>query len=156
MQAFTWNQQGGSTRKWYLHEEININRQLLGQFADTYSQKCIIRQPTCVLSCFSCVRLFATLWIVTYQASLSTGFSRQEYWSELLCPPLQGIFQMQGSKPHLLHWQVDSLPLAPPGKPNLAPWQRATLFFKNICLFVCNGSVAAHGIFDLCCCVLDL
>ena len=33
---------------------------------------------------------------------------------------LQGIFLTQGSNPSLLcllHWQVDSLPLAPPGKP---------------------------------------
>ena len=33
---------------------------------------------------------------------------------------LQGIFLTQGLNPHLLrllHWQVDSLPLAPPGKP---------------------------------------
>ena len=37
---------------------------------------------------------------------------------------LQGIFPTQGSNPDLLpllHWQADSLPLAPPGKPlNLA------------------------------------
>ena len=35
---------------------------------------------------------------------------------------LQGIFLTQGSNLSLLcllHWQVDSLPLAPPGKPNL-------------------------------------
>ena len=33
---------------------------------------------------------------------------------------LQGIFLTQGSNPrllHLLHWQADSLPLVPPGKP---------------------------------------
>ena len=30
--------------------------------------------------------LFATPWTVTYQASPSMGFSRQEYWSELPCP----------------------------------------------------------------------
>ena len=33
---------------------------------------------------------------------------------------LQGIFLTQGSNPHLLHflhWQMDPLPLAPPGKP---------------------------------------
>ena len=30
---------------------------------------------------------FATLWSVARQAPLSTGFSRQEYWSGLLCPP---------------------------------------------------------------------
>ena len=30
---------------------------------------------------------------------------------------LQGIFPTQRSNPYLLHWQVDSLPLTPPGKP---------------------------------------
>ena len=39
------------------------------------------------LSRFSHVRLFATLWTVARQASLSMGFSRQEYWSGLPCPP---------------------------------------------------------------------
>ena len=41
-----------------------------------------------VLSQFSCVPLFATPWTVTCQALLSVGFSRQEYWSGLPCPPL--------------------------------------------------------------------
>ena len=36
---------------------------------------------------FSCVWLFATLWTIAYQAPLSMGFSRQEYWSGLSCPP---------------------------------------------------------------------
>ena len=40
-----------------------------------------------VLSHFSHGRLFAILWAVTYQAPLSMGFSRQEYWSGLPCPP---------------------------------------------------------------------
>ena len=31
----------------------------------------------------SCVRLFATPWIIAYQAPRSIGFSRHEYWSEL-------------------------------------------------------------------------
>ena len=34
----------------------------------------------------SLVRLFVTLWTVAYQASLSMGFSRQEYWSGLPFP----------------------------------------------------------------------
>ena len=34
-----------------------------------------------------CVQLFVTLWTVTLQAPLSMGFSRQEYWSRLPCPP---------------------------------------------------------------------
>ena len=40
-----------------------------------------------MLNHFNCVKLFATLWTVTHQASLFMGFSRQEYWSELPCPP---------------------------------------------------------------------
>ena len=32
------------------------------------------------------VRLFATPWTVAYQAFLSMGFSRQEYWSGLPFP----------------------------------------------------------------------
>ena len=39
-----------------------------------------------MLSHFSRVRLFATLWTVAYQAPLSIGFSRQEYWSGLPYP----------------------------------------------------------------------
>ena len=43
--------------------------------------------PACVLSYFSRVRRFATLWTVARQAPLSMGFSRQGYWSGLPCPP---------------------------------------------------------------------
>ena len=39
----------------------------------------------CMLSHFSCVQLFATLWTVALQALLSMGFSRQEHWSGLPC-----------------------------------------------------------------------
>ena len=40
-----------------------------------------------VLSCFSHVPLCVTLWTAVCQAPLSLGFSRQEYRSELPCPP---------------------------------------------------------------------
>ena len=40
-----------------------------------------------VLSHVSRVRLFAILWTLVCQAPLSMGFSRQEYWSGLPCPP---------------------------------------------------------------------
>ena len=40
-----------------------------------------------VLRCFSSVCLFETLWTVAHQAPLSMGFSRQEYWNVLPCPP---------------------------------------------------------------------
>ena len=45
------------------------------------------RARTCVLNHFSWVQLFVTLWTVAHQAPLSMGFSRQEYWSGLPCPP---------------------------------------------------------------------
>ena len=40
-----------------------------------------------MLSCFSHVPLFATPCTIAHQALLSMGFSRQEYWSGLPCPP---------------------------------------------------------------------
>ena len=40
----------------------------------------------CVLSCFSCVWLFATPWTVAWHTPLSMGFSRQEYWNGLPFP----------------------------------------------------------------------
>ena len=53
----------------------------------TYCVLYIMQHVTCVLSHFSHVQLFATLWIVVHQAPLSVRFSRQEYWSGLPCPP---------------------------------------------------------------------
>ena len=41
----------------------------------------------CALSHFRSVQLFETLWTVVRQSPLSMGFSRQEYWSGLPCPP---------------------------------------------------------------------
>ena len=40
-----------------------------------------------MLSRFSRVQLFATLWTAAHQAPLSMDFSRREYWSGLPCPP---------------------------------------------------------------------
>ena len=40
-----------------------------------------------VLSHFSRVQLFAILWTIAHQAPLFMGFTRQEYWSGLQCPP---------------------------------------------------------------------
>ena len=47
------------------------------------------------------------------------AFSRQEYWSGSPCPS-PGDIPDPGIEPATLmspHWQVGSLPLAPPGKP---------------------------------------
>ena len=52
----------------------------------------------CMLSPFSSVRLFVTLWTVACQASLFMGFSRQEYWNGWPCPP-PGDLPDPGRKP---------------------------------------------------------
>ena len=58
----------------------------------------------------------ATPWTVALQAPLSMGFSRQEYWSGLPCPP-PGDLPNPGIQPRFPALQADSLPSVPPGKP---------------------------------------
>ena len=52
----------------------------------------------CVLSSFSRVQLFVTLWTIARQAPLSMGFFQQEYWNGLACPP-PGHLPDTGIKP---------------------------------------------------------
>ena len=62
---------------------------------DLYFVLCV---RVCMLSCFSHVQLFVTLWIVAHQAPLFMGFCRQEYWSGLtFLPP--GSLPDPGIKP---------------------------------------------------------
>ena len=70
------------------------------------------------LSHFNPVWLFVTPWTAARQAPLFMGFSRQEYWSGLPCPP-PGALPTQGlnlSHLCLLHWHVNSLPLSHQGR----------------------------------------
>ena len=62
--------------------------------------------------------LFATPWTVAHQAPLSVGFSRQEYWSGLPCPP-SGDLPDSGIKPGSA-LQVDSLSLNLQGSPSFS------------------------------------
>ena len=71
-----------------------------------------------MLSRIGHVQLFETLWTVALQAPLSMGFSRQEYWSGLACPPPgdlpdPGVKPTSPMSPGL---QADALPTEPPGK----------------------------------------
>ena len=54
-----------------------------------------------MLSRFSHVRLFATLWTVVRQTPQSMEFSRQEHWCEWPCPP-PGDLPIQESNLHLM------------------------------------------------------
>ena len=63
---------------------------------------------------------------------------------------LLGISQTQGSNPSLvclLHWQVGSLPLGPPGKPQ-APL--SCLFLNNICHFLIYAAKSRQSCLTLC------
>ena len=59
-------------------------------------------------------QLFATLWTVARQAPLSMGFSRQEYWRGLLCPPPRDLPdpEIEPMPPTAPALQADSLPLS--------------------------------------------
>ena len=68
-----------------------------------YSSSCMCVR---MLSHLTCIRLFVSLWTIACQASLSVGFSRQEYWSGLPWPspgylPNPGIEPMSLRSPAL-------------------------------------------------------
>ena len=67
-----------------------------------------------MLSHFSHVQLFAALWTLACQAPMPMGFSRQEYWSVLLCPPPGNLPDpgIEPVSPAASALQADSLPLS--------------------------------------------
>ena len=60
-----------------------------------------INFSVCILSSFSCAQLFATLWIVAYQAHLSIGSPGKSTGVDCYAL-LQGIFPTQGSNLSLM------------------------------------------------------
>ena len=64
------------------------------------------------------VRLVTTPWTVAFQAPLSMGFSRQEYWSGLPFP-LPGELPDPGIEPGSPALEANALTSEPPGKPLL-------------------------------------
>ena len=62
------------------------------------------------------VQLLVAPWTAARQAPLSMGFSRQEYWSGLPCPP-PGDLCNPVIKPRSPAWQAGSLLSELPGKP---------------------------------------
>ena len=84
------------------------------------------------------VQLFATPWTVAYQASLSMGFPRQEYWSGLPFPS-PGDLPDPGINPGSSALEADALTSEPPGKLSLSichdcwNWLPWSLFFFFEC-----------------------
>ena len=104
-----------------------------------YIITCVCVHAQVLLTC--CFRLFAILWTVARQASLSMEFFRQEYWSELPSPPA-GDLPDPGIKPGSPELQADSLPTEPAGKP-------CSVLSNSLQPMVCRlpGS-SVHGIFQ--------
>ena len=86
-----------------------------------------------VLSSFGRVWLFVTLWTLVCQASLSMGFSRQEYRNGLLCPPPRDFPDpgVKPASPKLPTLQTDSLPLSHRGRPKKM-WYIYTMEYHSI------------------------
>ena len=90
---------------------------------------------TCVyvwrVKSLSRVRLFVTSWTVTYQAPLSMGFSRQEYWSGV---PLPSVCICICTHKHTVLWLL-SLCVSPPKQNRLC--QRKGKQSRRIQLAAC-------------------
>ena len=80
-----------------------------------------------VLSCFSHIRLLATLWTVALQAYLSMGFCKQEYWNELPFPP-PGDFP----DPRIEPMSFTSSALAGGFFPTSATWKALVAFWVKL------------------------
>ena len=97
-----------------------------------------------MLSHFSRVQFLANLWTVGHRAPLSTGFSRQEYWSGLPCPP-PGSLPNPGIKPVSPAFQMDSLSVSHQG----GPGKSYSDLVAKLCLTIWDPTVAhqaPHGI----------
>ena len=72
-----------------------------------------------LLSHFRHIQISVTLQTVIFQGPLSMGFSRQEYWSGLLCPPPEDLPDpgIEPTSPVSPVLQANFLPTEHPGKP---------------------------------------
>ena len=85
-------------------------------------------------------RLFATPWTAAHQAPLSIGFSRQEYWSGLPCPP-PGDLPDPGIKLTSPAWVGGFFITEPPGKPFLM----IDLLNEDFCLVAVKSHLGVIG-----------
>ena len=76
----------------------------------------IIKEYCCCFCLVTKLCLFATLWTIACQVSLSIGFPNKEYWSGLPFLSPGGLPNL-GIKPMSPAWQVASIPLSHLGSP---------------------------------------
>ena len=86
------------------------------------------------LTCSAVSDSFAAPWTVAHHVPMSMEIFRQKCWNELLFSP-PGDLADSAIKPKssLLHWQVDFLPLAPPGKTD--EWMNKNMGFQVFLFF---------------------
>ena len=127
------------------------NKLLMQQFGWVSMALCC-----CCCQLLSHIRLFATPWTAARQAPLSTGFSRQEYWSGQPLPS-PGDLPDPGIKPGSPELQADSLLSEPPGKPegHYPEWEKVNLRKGTYSMIPCiwhlgwGGFAVQHGMWDL-------
>ena len=97
---------------------------------------------TCALLCLSPSVMFDSLWphgLLPAKLLCPQGFSRQEYWSELLCPS-PGDLPNPGIKPRSPTMQEDSLLTEPLEK----PFEMITWFLSLSWLMWCITLIDLH------------
>ena len=96
------------------------------RFLDLFFKLFYAYSFACVQSCFSPVRLCVTPLTVALQASLSMGFSRQEYWSGLSCPSPRNL-----PNPEIEPMSLTSSELAGRFFTTSATWEAPHWFYKT-------------------------
>ena len=98
---------------------MNFESLILSERSQTEKNEYYMIPLMCMfaLSRFSHIRLFVTPWTVTHQAPLSMGFSSQECWSGLPCPPSRESFPPRDQTRASCDYCIagNSLPLSHPG-----------------------------------------
>ena len=91
-----------------------------------------------MLSCFSCVQLFAALWTVAHWTPLSMGFSRQKYWRRVQSQDGRGIGQGDHFFPHKFiknsfeSWAISTKQLLNAGRGHQTPRKVAHSLWKEV------------------------
>ena len=86
----------------------------------------------------SSVQLFAAPWTVAFQAPLSIGFPRQEYWSGLPIPPPGDLpdLRIQPMSPAAPALADRFFTTEPPGKPHIVSYSNAIKMYLYTILHV--------------------
>ena len=114
-----------------------------GAFSNSYTW--ITLKMKVKMKSLSRVWLFATPCTIAYQAPLSMGFSRQEYWSRLPFPS-PGHLPNPGTEPRSPTLQADTLPSEPPPyDPAIPPpnniWLRSCEVLWLILFWLCTAEL---------------